>query len=239
MHATSVSRRLAGAAGAVALPALTALALAMPASTAAATIYACVNKRTGAARVFYKEPKCKKGQLRLAWNTQGPAGKNGANGKNGSTGKTGATGKNGNNGVNGTNGAVAGYSTSKTASVAFTGQQAVPILSKTVPAGNYIVFAKTVLSASSTTAVRAVGVCELLVGGASPAADTSGWDTGLAEVVAGSFIGEATLSLQAAVSVSAATTLSLVCSDDSPSKTEPTLAAASSQLAAIQTSQNS
>ncbi|MGD0453645.1 MAG: collagen-like protein [Solirubrobacteraceae bacterium] len=235
MSSTGISPRITAAAGAVATLALAALV--SPPPTSAATIYACVNKRTGAARLFYtKAPRCKRGQARLSWNTQGPAGRNGANGRNGATGKTGPTGKNGTNGINGSNGAVAGYSASEPAFMEFTGKKEVTILAKTVPAGSYIVSAKTVLSSSATLGIRAAGVCELLDGGA--VVDTSGWDAGLVQESA-KYIGEATLSLQAAVSVKATTVLSLVCSDLSPDEDAQLIGATFSQIAAVQTTQNS
>ncbi len=235
MSSQVTTTRLTAAAGAVATLALAALASSPPAS--AQTIYACVNKRTGAARLYYtREPRCKRGQARLSWNTQGPAGRNGANGKNGATGKTGPTGKNGTNGTNGNNGAVAGYSASEPAFTEFTGKKEVTILAKTVPAGSYVVSAKTVLSSSATLGIRAAGVCELLNGGA--VVDTSGWDAGLVQEST-KYIGEATLSLQAAVSVKATTVLSLVCSDLSPDEDAQLIGAALSQIAAVQTTQNS
>ncbi len=51
-------------------------------------LYACV-KRSGSARIFTKKPKCKKGELKLSWNSQGSPGKNGLNGANGTNGKKG------------------------------------------------------------------------------------------------------------------------------------------------------
>jgi hypothetical protein len=87
--------------GAVALAAAGALLLATFAATPradAATLYACVKKKGGTVHVFTKKPKCKRGESKLSWNTQGVAGNNGANGANG------AAGKNGTNGTNGTNG---------------------------------------------------------------------------------------------------------------------------------------
>jgi hypothetical protein len=224
---------------ACALAALAFVALAVASSAGASTLYACVNKRTGAARLFAYKPQCKRGQARLSWNTQGPAGRNGANGKNGATGKNGSNGKNGTNGTNGTsgtNGAVNGYSASGPESVAFTGGKEATILTKSLPAGNYIVTAKTVLSATATTTgIRAVAACELLDGG--PPLDRSGWDAELAED-SGTSIGETTLSLEAAVSLKATTVISLVCSDLSSDEHEKKIAAASSQIVAVQTTQN-
>lgn len=61
----------------------------------AATIYACVKKKTGLGRYVSKKTKCKKGETKLSWNSQGIAGKNGTNGINGANGKEGSAGKEG------------------------------------------------------------------------------------------------------------------------------------------------
>jgi hypothetical protein len=93
---TSITRRGIAllAAGSISLFA----ALATASQAGAATYYACV-KRNGSAHVFAKKPKCKRGESKISWNSQGPAGRNGLNGING------APGSNGKNGTNGTNGA--------------------------------------------------------------------------------------------------------------------------------------
>jgi hypothetical protein len=54
----------------------------------ASTIYACVKKH-GAAHLFTKPSKCKKGEHKLSWNTVPTAGKNGVNGANGTPGAPG------------------------------------------------------------------------------------------------------------------------------------------------------
>jgi hypothetical protein len=63
----------------------------------AATLYACV-KKNGAARVYTKKPKCKKGETKLSWNSDGVQGRNGLNGLNGLNGPNGANGSSGTNG---------------------------------------------------------------------------------------------------------------------------------------------
>lgn len=57
----------------VVLAALSLAAFAAPPPASAATLYACVNKRTGAARVFTRKPTCRRHEMRVSWNTQGPA----------------------------------------------------------------------------------------------------------------------------------------------------------------------
>jgi hypothetical protein len=89
--------------GAVVLTVTGALLFAVLISAQAAsagTFYACV-KKNGTARVFTKKPKCKKGESKLSWNTQGPAGKTGENGTNGINGTNGLNGSNGTNGTTG------------------------------------------------------------------------------------------------------------------------------------------
>ncbi|HSZ12930.1 MAG TPA: hypothetical protein VK790_02725 [Solirubrobacteraceae bacterium] len=232
---SAANRRLTPLAVAIAVPALSALSVASQAS--AATIYACVNKRTGVARVFTHKPRCRRNETRLLWNTPGPAGRNGANGKNGATGKTGQAGKNGTNGTNGTNGAVNGYSAGKPEFTEFTGKEAV-IVTRSLPAGSYILTAKTVVSATaSAVPIRAAAVCVLLDGGLAPL-DSAGWNTGLVED-SGKLIGETTLSLAAAVTLKATTFVSLACSDLSPQEHELKIGAAFSQIVAVQTALNS
>jgi hypothetical protein len=75
--------------------ALLLAALAVAPQAEAATIYACVKKKSGSARIVSKKAKCKKGESKLSWNSEGPAGRNGVNGANGSNGKDGAQGKEG------------------------------------------------------------------------------------------------------------------------------------------------
>jgi hypothetical protein len=235
MYSLARSTRRIGQLASV-IAALALGALVVTPSAGASTLYACVNKRTGAARLYSYKPRCKRGQERLSWNTEGPAGRNGANGKNGATGKNGSNGKNGTNGPNGTNGAVNGYSASGS-EVGFTGVEGATILTKSLPAGNYVITAKTVLSATAAapTGIRTVAACELLDGG--PPLDRSGWDAELAED-SGTSIGETTLSLEAAVSLKATTVISLVCSDLSSDEHEKKIAAAASQIVAVQTTQN-
>ncbi|HWX95713.1 MAG TPA: hypothetical protein VNZ01_02590 [Solirubrobacteraceae bacterium] len=60
----------------------------------ASPLYACV-KKDGNAHIFTKKPKCKKGEKKLSWNTEGIPGKNGLNGLNGTNGTSGTNGKEG------------------------------------------------------------------------------------------------------------------------------------------------
>jgi hypothetical protein len=136
------------------------------------------------------------------------------------------------------NGAVAGYAASLATSTEFTGKKEATILTKPVPAGSYIVSAKTVVASTATASVRAAVVCELLDGGPGTTVDSSGWDTELAEEIPGAFIGETTLSLEAAVTVKATTSVSLVCSDLTSDPSGQTFSAAFSQIVAVKTTEN-
>ncbi len=88
-----ISRRALACGGLLAALVLIALVGATHAN--AATIHACLNKKSGAVRVVSSSAKCKKSEKGISWNREGSAGKNGLNGNNG---------LNGTNGTNGTNG---------------------------------------------------------------------------------------------------------------------------------------
>jgi hypothetical protein len=77
-------------------------------SAQAASIFAC-KKKNGSIRIVSSRTKCKKGESRLVWNTQGPAGKNGANGRNGANGANGGNGANGANGKEGVAGSALAF----------------------------------------------------------------------------------------------------------------------------------
>ncbi len=69
--------------------ALVGVALTLAPRADAATIYACVKKSGGAVRIVAKKVKCKKGENRYTWATEGASGKTGANGTNGANGAPG------------------------------------------------------------------------------------------------------------------------------------------------------
>lgn len=79
----------------------------------------------------------------------GPNGANGVDGTNGTNGTNGAKGIdgiNGTNGVNGTNGTIAPLSATAGLTALPTGSPATTVVSLTVPAGSYVILAKTQLS---------------------------------------------------------------------------------------------
>jgi hypothetical protein len=208
---TLITRRAA-----VALAAAGALltgALAVAPQAGATTYYACV-KASGNARIYTKKPKCKKHETKLSWNSSGPAGANGANGKNGTNGT------NGTNGANGANGAVGGFATPHmTEGVAFTTateESPKTIVSKTLPAGNFIANAKVeVLLSDTKTGGFANVQCRLVdtpSGGGGTSFDSSGWATLINFPFIFVDLAQNTLPLTLAIdSPSHASTLSVVC----------------------------
>ena len=76
----------------------------------------------------------------------GANGPNGANGANGVDGSNGIDGSNGVNGTNGTNGTIAPLSAKQGATALPTGAAATTVVELAVPAGSYVVLAKTQLS---------------------------------------------------------------------------------------------
>ncbi len=198
----------------------------------ASTLYACV-KKGGTVKVFTKAPKCKKHETKISWNSVGPAGKNGTNGTNGTSG------------TNGTNGAVAGYSASKSSAVNIIGgtiEAPVTILTKTIPAGSYIVFAKSIIAAGdSANGAKWTAQCDLTdkpVSGASTV-DTS---TASGEVVTNFLFhtGFATLPLGIAVTTTTESTLTLGCTEvwNTSSTGKFEMSATNSVITALQTSHN-
>ncbi len=78
--------------------------------------------------------------------TNGPNGPNGANGTNGVDGVNGTNGTDGVDGTDGINGTIAPLSATAGATPLPTGSPATTVVSLAVPAGHYVVFAKTELS---------------------------------------------------------------------------------------------
>jgi hypothetical protein len=196
-------------------------------SAQASTLYACV-KKNGTARLFASKPRCRHGEKRLSWNTEGVRGPRGSNGK---TGKDGANGK---DGTNGTNGAAGGFSASVETLRPFTEAAEVTIVSKTLPAGSYIISGKTEVSAFANQKQAFGAGCELFDGGTL---DMSAFYAPLVELNSKLFVGTNTLALEAAATLKSPTTVSLRCSDRSGDK-ELGIEAGFSQLVAIQTAVN-
>jgi hypothetical protein len=79
----------------LAAAALTAFLLAGASRAEASTIFACVKKHAGTARIVSKTIKCKRSETRLSWNSQGSRGANGSQGAAGSPGTPGSQGREG------------------------------------------------------------------------------------------------------------------------------------------------
>jgi hypothetical protein len=172
----------------------------------------------------------------------------GANGRNGTNGTNGA---NGTNGTNGANGAVAGLS------AVFTGSATIPsgsntgnfvtVVSKTLPAGDYIVNAKAETSATATNGTPTYpGVeteCDLFSG--STSVDTSQATVALTPVhfISTFLQSGTTLPLGAALELSASTTVSIQCQLKLPLQADApaglAAAATNAVITAVQTSSNS
>jgi hypothetical protein len=178
-------------------------ALAIAPQAGASTLYACVKKKGGTARFVNARMNCRRGETKLSWNTQGVPGRNGSNGKNGAAGKNGTNGKNGADGKAGANGKD-GANGASSAIVDFsdspfeltTTRQAIATV-PSLPAGSYILLAKTQIEDTNPTDAVAVH-CFLAGDEASPELAAKG--------------GSATISL-VSVSVSPLTaSISLECS---------------------------
>jgi hypothetical protein len=226
-----ISKTIANAKIATVTASLTLAASALAAAPAgAATVYVCAKAKGGTVRIVGRSASCHRGEHKLSLGT-GPAGPQGLQGKEGSQGKEGAAGH------NGADGAVAGYFASHEAPVLFTAAAEVSIVSKTIPAGNYIVFGKTAVFSGAEGGVFAGAQCELRDG--ANTLDTAVWMQ-LLPFLGGTFYGgSTTLPLQAALSTTAPSTLSILCSDRSPDLANQYVDAAYAQLEAIQTSRNS
>jgi hypothetical protein len=95
---TTINR---AAVAAVAAATLMAFLLAGASRAEASTIFACVKKHTGTTRIVSKTTRCKKGETKLSWNSQGLAGQRGANGSQGAPGSPGTPGLEGREGPQG------------------------------------------------------------------------------------------------------------------------------------------
>lgn len=85
----------------VTIAAVLLAALAVASSAHATTYYACLKKKGGAIRLVSSVTRCRHGERKIAFNSQGVPGRKGLTGTRGPTGKNGANGSNGTNGVSG------------------------------------------------------------------------------------------------------------------------------------------
>jgi hypothetical protein len=197
--------------------------------SSAATIYSCKG-RNGVLRVVSRKTRCKKHEARLSWNATGPAGENGTNGKNGVNGSAGPSGR------NGANGAVAGYSASLPAEIEIplapsTGDGSLKgIVSKTLPAGNYIVWSNVQTLDQASTEGKILSDCSLESEGTILASATA-----FTPLVGTSLVAVQAFSADAAMDIAASTVVSLSCAVTSEPGIHPVVHVVAAQILAIQT----
>jgi len=220
---------------------MTLPALALPATSAGATatVYACVSKKNGNARLFTHKPKCKHGEHLLSWGVAGPAG---------STGPTGPSGASGSNGLNG---AVAGFSATNTSETAVkleatTETAQATIVRKEVPAGSFLVQGSVGLEAVSVKPGALVAYeCELTD---TPAAapTTTGpigfWGAPLDVKDSLFYYAAATMPVELAFSSASPSVISLRCYQyqfEAPAEAQFQSLGGQASILAVQTSSNS
>lgn len=239
MRTSSMAR--SGIATLAAAAALSLGVLAVASSADAAIINACYKRSSGVVRILRPGQRCRRHELRISWNTQGPPGRNGAAGKNGASGKTGATGAAGKNGANGTNGAVAGYSAVQTVALNITPPAAGNVLNKELPAGHYVVSAKVEVSATAKEEGGAEVECKLVLATATGESvlDSSEWAAPLVSFAPSEYVGSAALSFDSAVNLTAPGSVSVFCETVHAGATEEVVTASKGQFVAVQTTNNS
>jgi hypothetical protein len=209
------------------------LALAFGTSTAAAaSIYACVNKHSGSARIVGAKTKCKKTERRVSWNTTGPAGSKGAAG---ATGNTGAAGM---------NGVGPDYASRIFGPSPLTNSEAGSLVAtKAIPAGSYLISAKAIIGGNAKSAVFVGVLCELLDSSGTPALveppaalDLGEWAQTLSLNDA-EYSGAGMIEMQSQITTTQPTTVALGCAALSGGE-EAMVEAFSSQVNALQVTAN-
>ena len=172
----------------------------------ASTIHACVKPGSGATRIVSAKAKCHHGEQKLAWNITGPQG---------AAGPQGAEGKAGTNGAGALFSATGGgIELKESEGVAVT---------KTVPPGSYMIWAKADLIAESTKAGFEESLCFLVDRpgttntGKEELLDLGSWTAELVEKEPADFLGQAAVAMQATLTSSVTSTLSVVCAVDNAS----------------------
>jgi len=168
---------------------------------------------------------------------KGAKGANGANGINGTDGTNGAAGA---TGPAGPNGAVAGYFAQTSVTTAFTGGTGVSILTKNLPAGNYVLNGNETFLAASTSASTQFEVsCTLSDSAAGTPTDTGVFEglTNFAVIVIATSQNSVYMTL--AINTTAPSTAKIACSDVSNGGNSYQVNNANAALSAIQTTTNS
>jgi hypothetical protein len=178
--------------------------------------------------------------LKKLHGAKGARGASGANGLNGTNGAVGAVGATGPTGVAGANGAVAGYFAQTSVTTAFTGGTGVSILTKNLPAGNYVLNGNETFLAASTSASTQFEVsCTLSDSAAGTPTDTGVFE-GLTNIIV--FIiptNSNSVSMTLAINTTAPSTAKIACSDVSNGGNTYQVNNANAALSAVQTTTNS
>lgn len=178
--------------------------------------------------------------LKKLHGAKGARGASGANGLNGTNGTNGAVGATGPTGVAGANGAVAGYFAQTAVTTSFTGGTGVSILTKNLPAGNYVLNGnETFLAASSSASTQFEVSCTLSDSAAGTPTDTGVFE-GLTNIIV--FIiptNSNSVSMTLAINTTAPSTAKIACSDVSNGGNTYQVNNANAALSAVQTTTNS
>jgi hypothetical protein len=204
----------------------------------ASSIYACVNKHSGSARIVGAKTKCRRSEHKATWNTTGPRGTPGAAGTPGAPGAA---------GTNGSNGVGADFASDNFGPTLLTeSEKGDTVVAKTIPAGSYLVSATTVVGAGKAkkVGVFAFVLCELVDTPGTPgfveppaALGLGEWAQALAESGSGEIAGVGTVAMQGQLTTTQPTTLALLC-DPIEGIKEATFDAAASVVSALQTTAN-
>jgi hypothetical protein len=168
-------------------------------------ITACVHRSGGG---LYKARRCARRDKKLSWNVVGPRGVAGPRGAAGSHGSSGATGPIGLTGNTGADGVGPGYVASAGDQMAVFIDSRTTVLSKTLPAGSYIVTATVGMLGASGSAGFVRSDCFLTDPSQSVERD---FTSPLAVLGAGNFEADGTLAMQLAVTSSDSITVTLEC----------------------------
>jgi hypothetical protein len=212
-----VTRGLALTAGAI------AVAGAAASGAQAATIHACVKPKSGATRIVSAKSKCRHGEQKLSWNSEGPRGPAGANGTAGAPGAAGASG--------------AGPLFSAASGAAAVTSSETPLASKVLPPGHYMLWAKTdIVESSPKREVENVSCILASRPGTTGTGelsllDLSGSELELGETEPGQFNAAVTIPMQGALTTAVTATVTMSCSKENGGTT--TVGSTFTQLQAL------
>ena len=195
-------------------------------------ITVCVHHRGGA---LYRASRCARGDRRLSWNEIGPRGPAGARGGPGATGPAGAPGVPGVTGAPGTAGAAAGFSADQPNVVTLAQSQQATVDTISLPPGNYILDAVVTLTGRASAATNLDDDCYLV--NAAHTADQYAMATEFlpfADELGGNYQTVIGQSLQAALTLTSATTVDLTCNSFSAAAGVTALAGPA-RITAVQT----